>query len=410
MRYERSGESFRRLREVREGRGFDTGSFLVDRDGAIVGFDSGMERLTGWTAAEVVRRASSSPVLAQGPLPPGRRDSVDLTLKTKDGALLEVEASVARPDPVSDHAIVSVLRVIARAEDEIEPPPAGRDTLTGLESRATFTGRLETELRAASGTGRPVAVVLADVDRLRAVADLHGPTAATRVLVKLGGILRAGVRDEDVVARFEDDDFGILFPGLGRGTARQIAARLRSTVERFRFKSKHADDEGVGITLSLGAASYPADADNVHDLLARAKEALDEARALGRNRVWCYTRRPRVPLRTPVFLDGTSPHLLGYSQDLSPSGLFVATSSVIDVGMRCALSFPLPTAQGKVHVIGRVVRTVAAGDPRAEETRGPGVGVEFEKFGPEDRRAIDAFLFHSEAAALPGPRARAFSV
>ena len=47
MRYERSGESFRRLREVREGRGFDTGSFLVDRDGAIVGFDSGMERLTG---------------------------------------------------------------------------------------------------------------------------------------------------------------------------------------------------------------------------------------------------------------------------------------------------------------------------------------------------------------------------
>jgi len=38
------------------------------------------------------------------------------------------------------------------------------------------------------------------------------------------------------------------------------------------------------------------------------------------------------------------------------------------------------------------------------------VGVEFEKFGPEDRRAIDAFLFHSEAAALPGPRARAFSV
>ena len=108
MRYERSGESFRRLREVREGRGFDTGSFLVDRDGAIVGFDSGMERLTGWTAAEVVRRASSSPVLAQGPLPPGRRDSVDLTLKTKDGALLEVEASVARPDPVSDHAIVSL--------------------------------------------------------------------------------------------------------------------------------------------------------------------------------------------------------------------------------------------------------------------------------------------------------------
>ena len=160
--------------------------------------------------------------------------------------------------------------------------------------------------------------------------------------------------------------------------------------------------------MSLGAASYPTDADNESDLLTRATEALEEARSLGRNRVWCYMRRPRVPLRTPVYLEGASPLLLGYTQDLSPSGLFVATSAPIDVGMRCALSFPLPTAQGNVHVIGRVVRTV----PRptaAADVRSAGMGVEFERFGAEDRHAIEAYLYENESRSLR-PEGLNFSV
>ena len=145
------------------------------------------------------------------------------------------------------------------------------------------------------------------------------------------------------------------------------------------------------------------------DLLSRATEALDEARSLGRNRVWCYMRRPRVPLRTPVYLEGSSPLLLGFSQDLSPSGLFVATPSPIDVGMRCALSFPLPTAAGNVHVIGRVVRTVPAAPEAAVELRLPGMGVEFERFGPKDRHAIEAYLYENESRTLR-PEGSIFSV
>jgi uncharacterized protein (TIGR02266 family) len=119
-------------------------------------------------------------------------------------------------------------------------------------------------------------------------------------------------------------------------------------------------------------------------------------------------RRQSVPVRTPVYLEGSAPLLLGYSQDLSPSGLFIATAAPIDVDMRCALSFPLPTAQGKVHVIGRVVRTVP---PRlgAAEVRSPGMGVEFERFGPEDRHAIEAYLYENESRTLR-PEGLMFSV
>jgi uncharacterized protein (TIGR02266 family) len=264
-------------------------------------------------------------------------------------------------------------------------------------------------MRTASSTGRPLAVVVADVDRLRKVGDAHGRETATAVLRKLAGVLRAMVRDEDLVARLEEDDFAVILSGLGRGSARQVAARLRSNVERTRFTAIWDSDVTFGVTLSLGAASYPTDADNEIDLLARAGEALHEARALGRNRVWCYTRRPRVPLRTPVYLDGSSPLLLGYSQDLSPSGLFVATPAPIDVGMRCALSFPLPTAQGNVHVIGRVVRTVPLAGGSYGDVRSPGMGVEFEKFGAEDRHAIEAYLYENESRTTR-PEGASFSV
>ena len=381
------------VRETARDRETLGGSFLIDAQGTIVGFDGAMERLTGWSAAEVVGRAGGTPLLA-GRVPTGGtgHDTVDLTLRCRDGGVLEIEAGVTRASGAAT-ATVSVLRVTARDEDGRSLPLAGRDPLTGLTGRHAFFERLAAELRAADQGGRTLAVVVADVDHLRKVTDLHGAEASATALRKLAGILRATVREQDMVARLEEDDFAIILPGLGRGSARQVAARIRSTVERFRFSPAGLGEASLGITLSLGAASYPTDADNEADLLARAREALDEARSLGRNRVWCYTRRPRVPLRTPVYLDGATPLLLGYSHDLSPSGLFVATPAPIGVGMRCALSFPLPNADGKVHVIGRVVRTVPIAEAGAHEPRLPGMGVEFERFGPQDRRAIEEYLF-----------------
>jgi len=374
------------------------GSFLIDAKGTIVGFDGDMERLTGWTAPEVVGRLAGARLLAGAFDPAKARETVELALLGRDGHVLDVEATVAQSAAAPNRFTVSVLRVVSRAESG-RRSSAGRDPLTGLAARETFLERLGVEMREASSTGRPLAVVIADVDHLRKVVDTHGREAATGVLKKLAGVLRTIVRDEDPVARLEDDDFAVILSGLGRGSARQIAARLRSNVERTRFTTLWDPDVTFGVTLSLGAASYPTDADNETDLLSRAHEALNEARALGRNRVWCYTRRPRVPLRTPVYLDGSSPLLLGYSQDLSPSGLFVSTAAPIDIGMRCALSFPLPTLEGNVHVIGRVVRTVPLG----------GMGVEFEKFGPEDRHAIEAYLFENESRTLR-PEGRVFSV
>jgi diguanylate cyclase (GGDEF)-like protein len=398
------------------------GAFIVDRNGTILAFDQGMEGLTGWPAVEVVgrhkdrgdrlsgrgeRRLASVPVY-EGEIPVGRATcSLQLTLRARDGRALCTEASVRRLAGPGERLMVTVQRILARsAKSGVIADEARRDPLTALPGPESFGARLEQEFASASLSARPLALILADVDHLREINDRHGRAAGDRVLQELAGILRVSVDDEARLCRLGDDDFAILLPDAGRGEARQLAAGLRSMVERFRFFSgvegTRLGSAQPAITISLGAASFPADAENGSDLLERARDALDEAREMGRNRVWCYLRRPRVPVEVPVFFDSAEALLVGYTRDLSPSGIFVQTSVPMEIGMRCALAFALPGGDGRVHVIGRVVRTVPPDTTLDTHTvRVPGMGVEFERFGGSiDRRSIETVLHRHEGQSL----------
>ena len=121
---------------------------------------------------------------------------------------------------------------------------------------------------------------------------------------------------------------------------------------------------------------------------------------MGRNRVWCYMRRPRVPVEVPVFFDASEELLVGYSRDLSPSGIFVQTSAPLEIGMRCALAFDLPEPGENVRVIGRVVRTVPV-ESIDDQHRIPGMGIEFERFAGDDgRHVLDLYLHRHESESL----------
>ncbi len=383
-------------------------SFLVDARGTLLGFDERMELLTGWPALEVVGRskdclrprelASSAQAgeqpLYEGSLSEARDGEVrELRLHCRDGSVLEVEAAVRALQGSGKRFWVSVVRVLAHSQPAAAAGGVGCDGLTGLADLERFRQSLAQCLAEARAHGRTLALLLLDVDHLRHVNDRFGREAGDQVLKRIAGILRASVEDERGLARVGEDEFALWLPGAGRGEARQVAARVRSTVERFRFFGLEGPPAGT-VTLSIGAASYPSDADSEVDLLRRAQDALEQARALGRNRVWCYTRRPRVPLEVPVYFDGAEELLVGFTRDLSPSGLFVRTPLPIETGMRCALTFPLPDHPQKVHVVGRVVRTVP---PDAAQERIAGMGIEFERFGPEDRRAIELYLHRNEA-------------
>lgn len=420
-------ETFPQGRSVARDRGARCGSFIVDRAGTILGFDVGMESLTGWPAVEVVGRnkdlthvpaetgaapggGAVIPIYAGTIAQPDASQRLELRLNLPDGRAMDVEAVAERLAGGGDRTAISVQRVLAlwSRADSRRDGSAG-DPITGLRGAEEFLARLESRLDAAKATGKPIAVVLADVDHLRRINDRMGHAAGNDVLRAIGGIIRAASEGEESAARLKDDDFALLLTGSGRGEARQVAARLRSTVERFRFFGTRDEANPIQVTLSLGAASFPADAENAADLLERAREALGEARSFGRNRVWCYLRRPRVPVQVPVYFDGADSTLLGFSLDLSPSGIFVQTRTPIDIGMRCALAFPLPGQEGNVHVIGRVVRTVRSLVAAIGESRTPGMGIEFERLGSEDRTVIERFL-HLHEGMTVRPEDGTFSV
>jgi len=395
-------------------RSTELGAFIVDLQGTVLAFDQAMEKLTGWPACEIVGRdkdhcgpdsnRASRIALYHGSIEyPAITNQTSITLNCADGRGLEIEASVERLDAPGERMLITARRVISRSAGHAVRDGLERlDPLTGLPHADLFHESLAMELDNATETAQPLAVIIADVDHLRKVNDGLGREAGDELLAKIADILRVSVPDETQICRLHDDDFAILLPKAGRGTARQLAAGIRSTVERYPF-FEGAQGSDRRITLSLGAASFPADAERPDDLLDRARDALDEARLMGRNRVWCYLRRPRVPLEVPVFFDGAESLLVGYTRDLSPSGVFVQTAAPIDIGMRCALAFPLPGREGKVHVIGRVVRTVPPELSADPTMRVPGMGVEFERFaGRTDRRAIERWIHrHEHESARP---------
>jgi diguanylate cyclase (GGDEF)-like protein len=390
------------------------GSLIVDSRGTILGFDQAMEHLTGWPAIEVVGRskdlglAGSSSIgtipLYDGRIPmEPRLGNFELTLHCRDGRSIDVEAMGRPLNGGADRMLVTVLQVLASTARNAAAAGGDRcDPLTGLPVREGFASRLAASFAAARARACPLSLILLDVDRLRSINDRLGHGAGDEVLCRIAGMLRVEIGNEEHLARLGDDDFAVLLLEGGRGKARQVAAGLRATVSRTRFFPHLEAGGGPQVTISLGTASFPADADTEHELADRAQEALDEARSMGRNRVWCYLRRPRIPVQVPVYFDGTDPLLLGYTRDLSPSGIFLQTTAGIEIGMRCALAFPLPGHEGKVHVVGRVVRTVRPlVSEDSHEVRIPGLGVEFERFGGiSDRRAIDSFLHGREDQSL----------
>ena len=397
------------LGRVRRPAGVLAASFILDGGGTVLGFDEGMEALTGWSAIDVVGQAnrripgralaSGSTCLYEGEIPvPRESASALLRVHTADDRTMDVEALVHRLTGPGDRVQVTVLRVLSRSSARQTEAGGVHDPLTGLLRSRPFRIRLEAAIETARDAARPVALVLADIDHFRRVNDERGREAGDAALRQFADLVRVLVGDDADVGRVGYDDIAMLLPRSGRGEARQVAATLRSTVERHAFGDDERDP--IRMTLSIGSASYPADADRGAVLLERAHDALEEARSLGRNRVWCYLRRPRVPVEAPVFFDGSAGLLVGYTRDLSPSGVFVQTAAPIDIGMRCAFNFPLPGEDGRVHVIGRVVRSVPpdVSPTTSAELRIPGMGVEFEHFGgPEDQRVLERFLHVRES-------------
>lgn len=155
------------------------------------------------------------------------------------------------------------------------------DALTGLHNDRAFMDRYRRALERAVSTQQPLAILLLDVDQLKAINDAFGHPTGNQALIHVADALRRSKRAADIAARWGGDEFAILLEGADAAAATRVAegviAHLRSTPLRMENTSAP-----VSVTIGICTSAQPSASS---DLFAAADRALFAGKARGRNTI-----------------------------------------------------------------------------------------------------------------------------
>jgi diguanylate cyclase (GGDEF)-like protein len=171
-----------------------------------------------------------------------------------------------------------IARLSARLSDATRTDP-----LTGLLNRRAFEQLLDSELERTRRTGRPLSVVVGDLDGLADVNARHGHPAGDGVLQLVARDMRKWKRRIDSAGRIGGEEFALLLPETDERGAFIVAERLRRAAHRT------FGDGPIPVTVSFGVASYPEHGDRLDLLMSSASRAMGAAKQLGKDRSVIYS-------------------------------------------------------------------------------------------------------------------------
>ncbi|MFZ5564959.1 MAG: diguanylate cyclase [Thermodesulfobacteriota bacterium] len=160
-----------------------------------------------------------------------------------------------------------------------------KDELTGLYNRRYFFERFEREVYRSRRYGRTISLLMIDIDHFKEYNDSYGHLRGDRVLKTMARLFEASLRKIDVVARYGGEEFLVLLPETSRENAILVGEKLRRAVEAVDFNE---DDPRLGacsMTITVGVAAIPDDANEPLIALDLADKALYMGKAQGRNQV-----------------------------------------------------------------------------------------------------------------------------
>jgi diguanylate cyclase (GGDEF)-like protein len=170
------------------------------------------------------------------------------------------------------------------------------DDVSGLYNRRYVRQFLDDLLVRARKERFRVTVLLFDIDDFKSYNDHYGHAAGDDVIACIGKLFKSHCREHDVVARYGGDEFCVVFWDLDQPRiagsehptdALNVLSRFREALQNYHCKSLHDQKPGQ-LTISGGLASYPWDAADRDELLARADEALLRAKSAGKNQVLVF--------------------------------------------------------------------------------------------------------------------------
>ena len=161
-----------------------------------------------------------------------------------------------------------------------------RDPLTGLGNRSALRDALHRELSITRRHGSPLAVMMIDVDRFKALNDHLGHLGGDQVLCLIANVLKNSTRSSDLLFRFGGDEFAVLLPHTDGAGAEEAARQIRENLARIDFTNLGIDAEAETLRpdLSIGVTSHQT-GDDEQTILQRADTHLYHAKAHGRGRV-----------------------------------------------------------------------------------------------------------------------------
>ncbi len=157
-----------------------------------------------------------------------------------------------------------------------------KDSLTGLYNEAFIRNRLEEEISRAIIYQRPCAFVLLNIDDFNKIEANFGPVYAEATLKKIAYLIRDSVTEIDRVARTVNNEFAIVLPEKNKRQAKVIAEEIRKKIELAFSQEELADKK---LTASGGLSENPLDGVTAQELISRARDALLQAKTMGKNHI-----------------------------------------------------------------------------------------------------------------------------
>ncbi len=160
------------------------------------------------------------------------------------------------------------------------------DPLTGLFNRRYFEERFAAEFVRSERYRVPLTCVMLDIDYFKKLNDTHGHQAGDAALREVSAAIRQTLREVDLIARYGGEEIVAILPETAPLQGRQVAERLREEIAALKIAR---GEKILGVTVSIGVATYPVPGIENHEgLLRTADDALYKAKAAGRNRVHWY--------------------------------------------------------------------------------------------------------------------------
>jgi diguanylate cyclase (GGDEF)-like protein len=200
---------------------------------------------------------------------------------------------------------------------------ADHDPLTDLLSRRGFHAELWRQLAKAKRYGVRGSLLFLDLDDFKRVNDTLGHAAGDQVLNSLAALLRARLRDSDLLARLGGDEFAILLPHTSGEQARTVAEQLLAAI---RAHTMAIEGRPVSVSASIGVALFPDDGHSVEQVLAGADVAMYRAKAAGGNRIFVCSPELDRP-----GLDRELPDPEGVRRAFESGGILLYGNPILDL-------------------------------------------------------------------------------